>query len=160
MEKRLTTKSPRRRLLFGFGRSEDSGALYSSEIESESESAFFTLKREIEMLKGEVRAGYKFVTGLPSTTSRSSNSAGDTSGVSAPCSSRTGNTCTPRTGSKLTPRIGNLSQSKEMRMPATTPESPESGEGAENALDPPKAPPLDAPRTPPEDSPNVVVWGF
>merc|ERR1719281_1056137 len=60
-----------------------------------NESAFIRMKHEMEMLTGEVTAGYKFVTELP-TTSRSSNSAGE-GGVSAPCSSRIGNACTPRT---------------------------------------------------------------
>lgn len=170
LEKQMVKKSPRRRFLFGgYGnKSEESGSLYSSDIETEESSAFYHLKREIEVLKGEVRAGYKFVTGLPSTTSRSSNSAGE-SGLSAPCSSRTGNTCTPRTGNTWTPRTGNLSHSKDMRMPAKTPEtpespespsSPESPESPESPLDAPKAPPLDPAKTPPENLTDVVVWGF
>jgi hypothetical protein len=122
----------------------------STSPEGKGESTeYLRLKREIDILKGEVRAGYKFVTALPSTTSRSSNSGGESGGVSAPCSSRTGNTCTPRTGRALgTPRIPRSgSISGGVKSPPME----------ESPLDPPEAPPLDRPEAAPAD---FVVWGF
>jgi hypothetical protein len=138
--------------------------LDDSRVES---SAFLYLKHEIEILKGEVRAGYNFMTALPSTTSRSSNSGGD-SGVSAPCSSRTGNTCTPRPGNAYTPRLGNgitprtgnvgtprtgnISQSKDLPMLATVPDS------ADTSFDHSEALALDLDQD--LEGPGFVAWGF
>jgi hypothetical protein len=99
-------------------------------------SALLHFKDEIERLKGEISTGYKFVKGLSSLTSRSSNSAGESP---RPCSSRTGNTYTPRTGTACTPRIGN----------SCTPRNASHGNlrqlaaMLDNSTDPPTVPALD-----------------
>jgi hypothetical protein len=131
----------------------DPAALKDGEGESSAlseSSAYFKLKHEIERLKGEVRSGYRFVTGLPSATSRSnSNSAGS---PSAPCSARTGNTYTPRTprsSKTCTPR--GLVHGKDSRRMVSRATSP---------LDPPRSPALDPE---PQAAPAVdvmVAWAF